>query len=384
MAIAETTPSAIDTHHEGHHEHGEFIAHHFDSAEQQYDSGKLGIWLFLVTEILFFSGLFVAYTLYRTHQPEIFEQAHFFLNKYLGGLNTLVLLFSSLTMALGVRAAQLGRNSAVAGYTLITMFCAAMFIGVKAVEYSHKWDMGIWVRSAFNLQLGHHEAAEGTLAHALGISEYLVWMSLVPAILLIGFLGLSLFFKMTNNDFLFKFFGGLVITVGGYFFGAVVGHYFMLFADSATETGAGHASNPIVLYALQDGENSSAQDAGVLPGSVESDMSKLNELHEQAIPSGDLSGTAGLEAELAANDHGPEKSKLNRDIGIFFSIYYCMTGLHAIHIIAGIGFLSWIFARSLLGHWRSDYFGPVDYVGLYWHLVDLIWIFLFPLLYLID
>ena len=75
---------------------------------------------------------------------------------------------------------------------------------------------------------------------------------------------------------------------------------------------------------------------------------------------------------------------MDRDIGIFFSIYYCMTGLHAIHILAGIGFLSWIFARSLMGHWRSDYFGPVDYVGLYWHLVDLIWIYLFPLLYLID
>ncbi len=71
-------------------------------------------------------------------------------------------------------------------------------------------------------------------------------------------------------------------------------------------------------------------------------------------------------------------------MGIFFSIYYCMTGLHAIHIIGGIVALAWLYWRSLLGHWRSDYFGPVDYVGLYWHLVDLIWIYLFPLLYLID
>ena len=90
--------SAHDDHH--HHDHGEFIAHHFDGgAEQQFDSGKLGIWLFLVTEVLFFSGLFVAYTLYRNHHPEIFDQAHVFLDKYLGGLNTVVLLFSSLTMA---------------------------------------------------------------------------------------------------------------------------------------------------------------------------------------------------------------------------------------------------------------------------------------------
>ena len=85
MAVADSH----DTHDDHHdlYDHGEFIAHHFDSAEQQFDSGKLGIWLFLVTEILFFSGLFVAYTLYRTNHPEVFEQAHVFLNKYLGGLN---------------------------------------------------------------------------------------------------------------------------------------------------------------------------------------------------------------------------------------------------------------------------------------------------------
>lgn len=80
----------------------------------------------------------------------------------------------------------------------------------------------------------------------------------------------------------------------------------------------------------------------------------------------------------------PDPAKLSRDVGLFFSIYYCMTGLHAIHIVGGIAFLSWIFYRSLKAHWRPDYFGPVEFVGLYWHLVDLIWIYLFPLLYLID
>ena len=76
MAVAD--PHAEAHHDDHHHDHGEFIAHHFDSAEQQFDSGKLGIWVFLVTEILFFSGLFVAYILYRNHHPEIFEQAHVF------------------------------------------------------------------------------------------------------------------------------------------------------------------------------------------------------------------------------------------------------------------------------------------------------------------
>ena len=86
---------------------------HFDSAEQQFDSGKLGIWLFLVTEILFFSGLFVAYTLYRSHHPEIFQEAHVFLDKWLGGLNTVVLLFSSLTMARCGACRSIGKQQAM-------------------------------------------------------------------------------------------------------------------------------------------------------------------------------------------------------------------------------------------------------------------------------
>ena len=97
MSSVDTTAESHDDHHDDHHDHGEFIAHHFDSAEQQFDSGKLGIWVFLVTEVLFFSGLFVAYTLYRYHHPEVFVDASRFLDKILGGLNTIVLLFSSLT-----------------------------------------------------------------------------------------------------------------------------------------------------------------------------------------------------------------------------------------------------------------------------------------------
>jgi cytochrome c oxidase subunit 3 len=82
--------------------------------------------------------------------------------------------------------------------------------------------------------------------------------------------------------------------------------------------------------------------------------------------------------------YGEAEYSMPKSVGAFFSIYYCMTGLHAIHIIGGIIALAWIYYRSQQGHWREDYFGPVDYVGLYWHLVDLIWIYLFPLLYLID
>ena len=173
-----------DAAHDDHHDHGEFIAHHFDSAEQQFDSGKLGIWLFLVTEVLFFSGLFVAYTLYRNHHPEIFDQAHVFLDKYLGGLNTVVLLFSSLTMALAVRSAQLGRNKNCGMYILITMVCAAMFLGVKAIEYSHKWDMGIFPGARFDLTYVHPDPV---MFGNIGLSKYLIYISIIPAILLILF-----------------------------------------------------------------------------------------------------------------------------------------------------------------------------------------------------
>ena len=154
MSTVETTADSHDEHDDDHHDHGEFIAHHFDSAEQQFDSGKLGIWVFLVTEVLFFSGLFVAYTLYRYHHPEVFVDASQFLDKVLGGINTVVLLFSSLTMAWAVRAAQLGNNNFAGKLILITMVCAAAFLGIKAVEYSHKWDLYILPVSYYNYMEG--------------------------------------------------------------------------------------------------------------------------------------------------------------------------------------------------------------------------------------
>jgi cytochrome c oxidase subunit III len=350
MAVAESAHE-----HHDHHEHGEFIAHHFDTAEQQFDSGKLGIWIFLVTEVLFFSGLFVAYTLWRYHHPQIFEQAHVHLDKYLGAANTIVLLLSSLTIAWGVRCAQLGKNRAVANLTLITMVCAAVFIGVKAVEYSHKWDMGILVRSAFTYDgTDHHHEPTMPIAKALGVSDWLVTLSIVPAILLVGFTFVSVLMHMTKKPLWAKFWAGMVVTVGGYFLGAFAGHIYMEVTDGGIGSKhAGVSTEPMVLLAASDDKHTSAD-------------------HAHASDHDD-------------HGHGmSEKQKLDRDIGIFFSIYYCMTGLHAFHIIGGIIALSWIFYRSLAGHWRPDYFGPVDYVGLYWHLVDLIWIYLFPMLYLID
>ncbi len=337
----ETTAETHDDHHDDHHDHGEFIAHHFDNAEQQFDSGKLGIWVFLVTEVLFFSGLFVAYTLYRYHHPEVFVDASRFLDKVLGGLNTIVLLFSSLTMAWAVRAAQLGQNKFAGKLILITMVCAAMFLGVKAVEYSHKWDLNILPVSYYGQVDGYHPEPETKgIAGAMGVSKWLVRLSTIPAFLLLGFAGACGFFAMTGKKLMSTFFLGLTIMIGGYFLGAVSGQIYQNWHEaSLAEHGGDHEHG-----------------------------------HEHAHEHSD--------------DHGPEQNETGSDrkplIGVFFSIYYCMTGLHAIHVIGGMVALSWLYYRCLNAHFRPDYFGPVDFVGLYWHLVDLIWIYLFPLLYLIN
>src|SRR3982750_682891 len=121
--------------HPGHDDHGHgaypFLQHHFDTPQQQFDAGKMGIWVFLVTEVLFFSGLFCAYAVYRSTHPEIFIYAHHFLDKPWGMVNTIVLLFSSLTMAWGVRCAQTNNKNGTVLCLAITLICAFIFLGVK-------------------------------------------------------------------------------------------------------------------------------------------------------------------------------------------------------------------------------------------------------------
>ena len=122
--------------HDPHSAHGH--AHHFESWKQQFDAGKLGMWLFLVQEVLFFSALFCLYAVYRTLHPEVWEYADRFLSVPHGAFNTAVLLFSSLTMAWGVRCAMLGQRVGLVACLGVTLFCAALFLGVKSFEYTEK------------------------------------------------------------------------------------------------------------------------------------------------------------------------------------------------------------------------------------------------------
>ncbi len=292
------------------HEHGneEHLAHHWDTPKQQFDAGKLGIWLFLTTEILLFSGLFCAYSVYRANHPEVFEYAHLYLNKWLGAVNTIVLIFSSLTMAWGVRAAQLGQKKLLVTLLGITLACGGVFMCVKFVEYKDKWSHG-----------------------TLWAGEY------HPHVLPGG---------VTKAD---------VFGPGG--------------AAAATPT---LPNAPATQKAF---------DGPIFEGSTVA--------RAPAGPAG-LSA-AWVEKESAREEHlsvrdteRPWTGPVPKNTQIFFSIYFLMTGLHGLHVLAGMAVIGWIMLRASRGEFGPKYFNPVDFVGLYWHVVDIVWIFLFPLLYLIH
>jgi cytochrome c oxidase subunit 3 len=229
--------AAVATPNEAHAHHPPHLQHHFVSSDQQFDASKMGMWLFLITEILLFSGMFVAYTVYRVWHPEVFDHVSELLDWRLGFLNTVVLLASSLTVALSIHFIQQGERQKMIVMLLLTILCAAVFMVVKYIEYSSKFEHGVFPGAAY---APHGEAH---------------------------------------------------------------GHDYAIFD---------------VPYAPQ-----------------------------------------------------------------FFSIYFVMTGIHGFHVLIGMGVFTWLITRAVRGHFTREYYTPIELTGLYWHLVDIIWIFLFPLLYLI-
>jgi cytochrome c oxidase subunit 3 len=307
--------------HDDAHAHNKHLAHHFDTPIQQFDSGKLGTWLFLTTEILLFSGLFCAYAVYRATHPEIFEFAHQYLNKTLGALNTLVLIFSSFTMAWGVRAAQMGQRKLCTTLLGITILCGAGFMCIKGVEYKTKWDEYLLPGGAYNpkelpkAEL-KEEASEQKFATVASDADK-VMAATVPA-----------FNPLKQN------------------------------APALQKSPVGFSY-----------EQSAISRAAVGPEGLNPDWA----LKEEA---------------RATHEKFKEPTKEAQDepynAQIFFGIYFLMTGLHGVHVLAGMSLIGWCMYRSHRGDFGPDYFAPVDFIGLYWHVVDLVWIFLFPLLYLIT
>jgi len=212
-----------------HNQEDEHVAHHFYDAQQQYESGNLGMWLFLMTEVMFFGGMFGAYAVYRMWYPEAFKIASTTTNVPLGAANTIVLIVSSLTMALAVQSAQLGKQKRLVWMIILTMIFGAAFLGVKAFEYHEKWIHGHVPGPYF-----HWEGAQG-----------------------------------------------------------------------------------------------------------------------------------------------------GREVQMLFCLYFALTGMHAVHMVVGLGIMLWLLITAMKGHYTPKYYNPVEISGLYWHFVDIVWIFLFPLLYLI-
>ncbi len=369
-----------DSHGHGEHGHMPFLAHHFDDPEQQFDSGKLGMWLFLVTEVLFFSGMFCAYSIYRSLHPEVWTFASQFLNETLGAFNTGVLLFSSLSMAWGVRCAQLRQRTGLVVCLAITLGCAAMFLGIKAIEYTHKWDMGL-------LPAGSYESQFLPGAHHEGLSPWLYVLSFVPAACVVGFGGWYLWTLAKGQKRLSEVAGPLLVTALCYFVGVFIG---IAFQNAEASAHAKHGADTHAADKPADGHSTADHSA------IESHSSALASDESHEAPHGDTSKETSSEKSHASQTSlvgpahrapgDPTEAQVDQagGAGLFFSIYYCMTGVHAVHILGGMLVLAWLLVRATKDHFNEQYFGPVDYVGLYWHLVDLIWIYLFPLLYLIK
>ncbi len=329
------------------HDHPPHLAHHFETVEQQFDTAKMGMWVFLATEILMFGGLFCAYAIYRGNHPEVFMFAHKALDPTWGAINTVVLLASSFTMAWGVRAAQLGQRGLLVGLMALTFLGGVGFMVIKAIEYNDKYEHQYWVGG---INVFHPTQDEATEAREHGI--------------------------------------GYIEKKAGHHDDGHARH------DDHGKGAEGQGSDPAPADVEAGDPEPAIMAVSYLPRPAEASL----------IPNPPV-GTAGVAAAFArpasapalttqlgipdAGGHSyPRHAELTpsekKRTHIFFQIYFLMTGLHGIHVLVGMGLIAWVAIRAALGAFSPAYYTPVDLVGLYWHLVDLIWIFLFPLLYLIH
>ena len=236
---------------EGHHEHPPYQRHHFETVDQQFDATNFAMWLFLLTEVMFFGGLFVSYLIMRNWYYRAFVEGSHQLSILWGTANTTLLIISSFTMAMAVWSAQTRRKRALLAFLGLTFVLGVGFLGIKGIEWHEKW-------------VKHHVP---------GIHQYSEQAFLNPA----------------------------------------------------------------------------------------SDPEVYKEYHDKA-----------LTPDMAAKTEQ------------YFFLYFAMTGMHALHMVIGVGLLIYIFIRARTGAYTNGHFTFVENFGLYWHFVDIIWIFLYPLLYLIS
>lgn len=297
--------SHADTHEEFHY-HAPGLQHQFEDMKQQEESVSIGMWVFLVQEIMFFGGLFTAYLVFRSRFPMAFAAGSNHLDAFWGGLNTLVLIVSSLTMALTVYYAQKGNRNMQVVMIVLTMLFGTTFLGVKVIEYRDKYEHGLVPVQGWNKKVKEGEHKEAA----------------------------SVVLPFETRAFA---------------------------SEAQTEAPAVHHSNPKGEFQID----------------VEKDM-KLPKMAED----GKFLTQAEQVGYYSNGKLDPEKFR--DKVRIFFYIYFVMTGLHALHMIVGLGIMAWLLWMAWRNSFSIDYYMPVEMSGLYWHFVDIVWIFLFPLLYLLG
>jgi cytochrome c oxidase subunit 3 len=383
--------------------HDDHVAHHFDSAEHQFEAAKLGMWLFLATEFLLFGGLFCLYAVYRHAHPDLFAYGARFLNTNLGMLNTTVLILSSMTMAWAVRCAQLNQRRRLMLCLVLTILGGAGFMTVKYFEYSHKinenlvWGVGFYEQTTHE-RLAMQRAArlaksKPAAAPRKGDADKgkALWMGTCRTCHDVDGRGI----KGQGKDIR-----------GSQFIASKTDAQMVEFvkggrmpSDPLNTTGIQmppRGGNPMLKDSdLQDiiayVRTFKAAEGPAATGSAAVAPETEFYIPKSTIPDA-LAGPAGMAAHWDAPPAEPDRSEPRdprRDPArppnphLFFGLYYLMTGLHGLHVLIGMIAITWLLVRAWLGHFTPRYFTPVDLVGLYWHVVDIIWIFLFPLLYLI-
>ena len=296
--------------HTADQEHDPNVQHHFSSAHQQFDAAVLGMWVFLITELLFFSALFCAYAVYRQNHPEIFAIGHKFLDPTMGAINTVVLILSSFTMALAVYMIQRNRQRATLVCLGLTFLGACIFMGIKSYEYADKIQKGKTWGASFSYDKYYQE------------------------------------------------------------------HHGAAHEGEHGDEQAAHAASQTAAGEVADSSHDQAETAPAV---------------EQTTIVPAAQGPAGMiDPRTIVLARGEDSHDLTladltrKDLHIFMAIYFCMTGLHGIHVLAGMGVILWLMINTARGRYNDKYNTPIPVGGLYWHLVDLVWIYLFPLLYLIH
>ncbi len=311
---------ATDTHEEHYHHPG--LQHQFEDMGQQQESDSIGMWMFLVQEIMFFGGLFTVYLVFRSRYPMAFAAGSNHLNVWLGGVNTLVLIVSSLTMALAVHYAQLGKRNLQVVMIILTMILGTAFLGIKAVEYADKYHEGIVPVSGLNRRSTGDKEQDASKDISRNPEEQEKN---------------SLDFPKDSKDSIQK-----------------------------PETRNGEHEE----YVNRSGDFIWADTSLAVKAQQENFLTDAEKIGY--FTNGDFS-TGEIDPD-----------KFRDKVRIFYWIYFAMTGLHALHMIIGLGLMAWLLYKAWRGTFTPEYYAPVEMSGLYWHFVDIVWIFLFPLLYLLG